>query len=60
MTTLFSLAYLPGISSVKEYTDHKEMLEKEKEIEWVLIGSKNCLHRDHCVDSFKVTHCFTF
>ncbi len=33
------------------HTDYRRVLETPG-VEWVLIGSKNALHRDHCVDAF--------
>ena len=39
-------------SNAKTYTDHKDLL-KNPEVQWVIIGSPNHLHRDHVIDSFK-------
>jgi predicted dehydrogenase len=38
--------------NIPTYLDHTDMLAREK-IDWVMIGSKNCDHLRHCVDSFK-------
>jgi predicted dehydrogenase len=42
----------PQLKDVPRFTDYKEVLKMES-VEWVLIGSKNYLHRDHCIESFK-------
>jgi len=44
---------LPNCSHTKIYLDYKELLKNHPEIQWILIGSKNSQHRDHCVTSFE-------
>lgn len=34
-----------------QYSDYRKLLEHD-DFDWVLIGSINSLHRDHCVDAF--------
>eukprot|EP00026_Physarum_polycephalum_P009309 Phypoly_transcript_09428.p1 GENE.Phypoly_transcript_09428~~Phypoly_transcript_09428.p1 ORF type:complete len:429 (+),score=62.47 Phypoly_transcript_09428:44-1330(+) len=51
----------PALNKTKEmlrefkfevFTDYKELL-KVPDIDWVLIGSKNSQHREHCIASFQ-------
>eukprot|EP01087_Luapelamoeba_hula_P020026 TRINITY_DN6740_c0_g1_i1.p1 TRINITY_DN6740_c0_g1~~TRINITY_DN6740_c0_g1_i1.p1 ORF type:complete len:495 (-),score=83.12 TRINITY_DN6740_c0_g1_i1:28-1512(-) len=42
------------LGSVPRFTSHEEMFaDTSLDFEWVLIGSKNYLHRDHCIAAFK-------
>jgi len=42
----------PFCHDVPTFNDYTQVLKLE-EVEWVLIGSKNYLHKDHCISSFK-------
>ena len=51
--TVFSLWMFPQVVNAKVYgADYKALL-KDPKIQWVMIGSKNCLHKEHCISAFE-------
>jgi len=42
----------PAFKDAPRYTDYKEILKIEN-AKWVLIGSRNSLHCEHCISSFE-------
>lgn len=40
------------LKTVPVFQDYRQVFSTNQKLDWVLICSKNCLHRDHCVETF--------